>query len=50
MQKAKTLVPPADLLFVLKRCKERIKDYPVDCVQYHKIKEQIKTLESEIEK
>lgn len=49
MQKVKTVVPPPDLLFVLKRCKEQIIDYPMECREYTKIKQQIETLESEID-
>jgi hypothetical protein len=48
MQKAKTVVPPVNLVDVLAKCKERIRDYPVDSVQYHKIKEQIAELENKI--
>lgn len=45
MQKVKTVVPPVNLLFVLKRCKERIVYYPVECREYAKIKQQIDDLE-----
>lgn len=41
-------IKPIDNEKVLSRCKELIKDYPVDCVQYSKIKEQINVLESEL--
>ncbi len=46
----KTISPPVDKEKLLTICKSRLRDYPVYCVEYHKIKEQIKQLENEIEK
>jgi len=48
MQKAKTVNPPVDKVKLLSRCKELIKDYPSDCVEFDKIKKQIEQLESEV--
>lgn len=46
----KEVVPPVDLEKVLSMCRERIKPYPMDCVQYKRIKEQIEYLENIIAK
>jgi hypothetical protein len=48
--KQKEVVPPVDLEKVLSMCRERIKPYPMDCVQYKRIKEQIEYLENIIAK
>lgn len=49
MQKVKTVTPPVNIVDVLDKCNERIIDYPVECREYTKIKQQIETLESEID-
>lgn len=47
---SKAITPPVPLPDILEKCKERIRDYPVECNQHGKIKEQIQQLEKEIEK
>jgi hypothetical protein len=50
MQKQKVVTPPVDLDYVLAKCEERIKAYPMECKEYAKIKQQIEELEGMIEK
>lgn len=45
MQKVKTAVPPVNLVDVLDKCKEAIKQYPVECREHAKIKQHIDDLE-----
>ena len=48
MQKQKVIHAPVDMQNLVTLCKNIIKDYPVDCVQFLRIKEQIELLESEL--
>ena len=47
---SKQVTAPINLQKVLDSCKERIKDYPVETVEYRKIKQQIETIEKELRK
>jgi len=47
---SKVITPPVPLPDIIDKCKERIREYPVDTVEYRKIKHQIEMLENELSK